>query len=126
VENDTAVGVHGLHEVRIGTKARDDDGHLMLHANFHVVIQTIIRLVDDLIDGERRHPAIWMCFLKPRELLFQGADPFLQLFLRPRAQSGECSHNTVRALRNRQGRVAWDEHRRADDGNIESALEEQR
>ena len=54
VQHDAAVAVHRLVHVFTRAQRRDDDGHLVLHAQLQVVLQAVVRLVHDLVDGKWR------------------------------------------------------------------------
>jgi hypothetical protein len=55
MEHQAAVTVHGVHDVARRTQARNDDGHLVPHAGFHVRHEAGVTAVNDLVDGERRN-----------------------------------------------------------------------
>jgi hypothetical protein len=54
VQHDAAPGVHGLVHVLARAQDGDDDRHLVLGAHLHVVLQPVVALVHDLVDGEGR------------------------------------------------------------------------
>jgi hypothetical protein len=51
VQHHAAPGVHGVVDVGARAQAGDDDGHLVLGADLHVVLEPVVGLVHDLVDG---------------------------------------------------------------------------
>ena len=52
-----AIGMDGGVDVLARAERRDDDRRLPFHAERDVLLETIVGLVDDLVDGERRGAA---------------------------------------------------------------------
>ncbi len=54
MKHNTTVAVNGSDDFGRRAQARNDDRYLVLDAHFHVMLEPVIALVNDLIDGERR------------------------------------------------------------------------
>ena len=54
VQHDAAVAMHRVDDLtRRCAQARDENGHLVFDAHAHVVLEPRIRLMNDLVDGDR-------------------------------------------------------------------------
>jgi hypothetical protein len=103
-----------LHHVVRRAQAGDDHRDLAPHADIEVVIEAIVRLMDDLVDcvrrdsgGRIRGPAGF----KPALDLFQ---PFVEHFRRPGVQRRKRTDDAAGTLSDDQIGIADDEHRRPD------------
>jgi hypothetical protein len=69
VQRHAAVAVHRV--VHVGARAQrgDDDRHLVLHDHLHVVLEPVVALVHDLVDGERRGGLVGVGLVVGRERL---------------------------------------------------------
>ncbi len=74
-----AIGVHGLVHLRPRAEAGDDDRHPVLHADRQVVLQPVVGVVDDEVDGEGRRRALGMPRVVRRQALLDLDHPFLEL-----------------------------------------------
>ena len=54
MQDDAAVAVHGADNLGGRAQAGDDYRHALAHANIDIVLEPIVRAVDDLIDREGR------------------------------------------------------------------------
>ncbi len=72
--------VHGLVHVLARAQGRDDDRHLVLGADLHVVLQPVVALVHDLVDGERCGGRFRMGAVPGREGFGDLCEPFVQQF----------------------------------------------
>ncbi|MET3366253.1 hypothetical protein ABIF60_007648 [Bradyrhizobium japonicum] len=86
VEDDAAPAVHGLVQLLACAERGDDHRHLVLGAELHVVVETVVRLVHDLVDRERRRGLVGMRAVIGRELLGDARQPFVEQLRRPRVQ----------------------------------------
>ena len=108
VEDLAAVGMHVRHDLGRCRQAGNDQRHLMLHTQRHVVLQPLVGRVDDLIDGERRGIRVGC------QLALDAGQPFVEQFLGPGIERREGTNDAALALGNDQIGVGNDEHRRAD------------
>ena len=68
--------------------------------------QTVVRLVHDLIDGDRPDPLVRIGRLVVRQLLFQIGQPGVEQFGRARIEGGEGTDDAGLALRRDERRPA--------------------
>ncbi len=115
VQHHAAPAVHGLVHVLARAQGRDDDRHLVLGADLHVVLQPVVALVHDLVDGERCGGRFRMGAVPGRERFGDLGEPFVQQFGRPGVERRHGADDAGLALRDHQLRIADDEQRRADD-----------
>jgi hypothetical protein len=115
VQHHTAPAMHGLVHILTRAQAGDDDGHLVLGADLHVVLETVIALVHDLIDGEWCRRAIGMGLVPGRQSLGDLCQPVLQLLGRAGIERRHGADDTGLALLDDKLGIADDEKRRADD-----------
>ena len=54
MQHDAAVGMHGVHHLGRRPQAGDHDGNPMLHAQRHVMFQSVVAGMHDLIHREGR------------------------------------------------------------------------
>ena len=122
VEDDTAIGMGGIdHRLRRPERG-DDDRHLMLGADLHVVHQPVVGGVADLVDGEGRRLLAGL-LLECGELGLDLHDPFGELFGRPRIERRERADDARLALGDDEFGPRNDEERRADDRQAQTAFE---
>ena len=110
VQHDAAVGVHRLVDELLGPQRSDHDRHLVLHAQFQVVLQAVIGAVHDLVDRKRRRGSVGIGRVPSRQLRGDLLQPFFQLLRRPGIQRREGADDTGLALGDDQVRIGDDEH----------------
>ena len=115
VQHDAAPAVHGVVDVGARAERGDDDRHLVLGAHLHVVLEPVVALVHDLVDGERRGRSIGVRAVPRRQRLGDLGQPLVELRGRARVQRRHRADDARRALRDDELGVADDEQRRADD-----------
>ena len=127
VHDDAAVGMHALTTASGRAQRGDDDRHLVPDADFHVVIDPVVGLVDDLVDRERRDPLAGMRAPGSRRAsaLMRRIQPSSSSFGRALSAGNEPTMPAVHCAMTSSG-VGDDEHRRADDRQRELALQLQR
>jgi hypothetical protein len=108
--------VHGLVDVLACAQTGDDDGHFVLGTQRHVVLQPVVALVHDLVDGKRRGGLIWVRAVVRIERLGDFGQPLVELRGRARVERGHGAHDAGLALLDDELGIADDEQRRADDG----------
>ncbi len=54
VQHDAAIGMHRRIHFRHGAERGNDDRHFIFHAEHQIVLQPLVRHVDDLVDREGR------------------------------------------------------------------------
>jgi|GEM_PF-6847755 len=84
----------------------------MFHADFDIMLQTLIGLVHDLIHRNRTRLRAGIGFLEACQILPDFGQPGIQHLGRTRIQRGKGTDNAGLALRLDQFRAAGDEHRR--------------
>jgi len=114
VEDESPIAVHVLDDGTRGLERRDDDRHLVPHANLDVVGEPVIRFVHDLIDRKRRDAPRRIRGSRRRERGLDPEDPGFELFLRPRVERRKGTHDPAETLRDDEIRVRDDEQRRPD------------
>ena len=75
--------MHGLVDVAAGAERRDHDRNTVMYAGVQIVLEPIVRLVHDEIDGERRRAGLI------RNDVRDLREPFIQQLLRSRIQRRE-------------------------------------
>ncbi len=115
VQHHTAVAVRRGIDLFACAQGGDDDRHLVLHAQGHVMLQAVIALVHDLVDGKGCGRLIRIGLVVGGQRLCDFDQPLLQLRSRTGIECRHGAHNTSFALFNHQLRVADDEQRRGDD-----------
>src|SRR5690606_26476273 len=118
-----APGMDSVHDAMRGTEAGNDDGHTVLLTYGEIRLDTLIRAVNDQVDGVRGNdairvfaPGIFQCALNSRQ-------PWCELRLRPCVQCRHGAHDAAQALRNDQIRTRHDEHGRTDDRQPQLTIE---
>jgi hypothetical protein len=89
MENHAAIGMRGLDDFDRRPQRGDDDGHLVLHAGFHVLHQPVVGGVADLVDGVGRDLLLWVQRLVLAELVLDSAQPLAEFFDGAGVQRGE-------------------------------------
>jgi hypothetical protein len=104
--------------VHVGACAErgDDDGHLVLGAQQHVVVEPVIALVHDLVDGERCRRLVGVRLVVGHERFGDFGKPLVELLGRASVEGGHRPDHAGLALLDHELGVADDEQRRADDG----------
>jgi hypothetical protein len=115
VQHDAAPAVNRLVDVRSRAERGDDDRHLVSGADLHVVVEPVVGLVHDLVDGERRCGGFRMVPVPRGQRLGDLGQPLVQLLGRPGIERRHRTDDAGLALRDDELGVADDEQRRADD-----------
>ena len=97
----------------------DRQRHLVLDADFDVVLEAVVGLVHDLVDRERRRRPFGMRFVVGGEFFLDAMQPFVEQLGRARVERRECTDDAGLALRDDQFRPRNDELRRADQRQAE-------
>jgi hypothetical protein len=117
MHDDAAVAVDRVqHLLRRRAQRRDDDRDLVLDADFDVVREAVVRLMDDLVDGDRADALVRIGRLVVGQFLLQVGQPDIQHFRRARVQRREGADDAGLALGGDELAAAGDEHRGGDDG----------
>ncbi|MNT22606.1 hypothetical protein D3C72_1579960 [compost metagenome] len=116
VQHNAAPGMHSLVHVFAGAQAGDDDRHLVLGADLHVVVQPVVALVHDLVDGEGRCGLVGVGLVVGGQGFGDLGQPFVEQLGRAGVERRHGAHHTGLALLDHELGVADDEQRRADDG----------
>jgi hypothetical protein len=114
MEHQAAVAVRRDDDVVRRAQRRDLDRHLVLLAHVDVVLQAVVRRVDDLVDREGRDLLLWMLGLVLTELPGDALQPLLEQLLRSCIQRREGADDACLALLDHEVGVGHDEQRRAD------------
>ena len=115
VQHHTAPAVHRLVQVFACAQAGDDQRHLVFGTDLHVVLQPVVGLVHDLVDGKRGRRCLGMRLVVRGQRLGDFGQPVVQLRGRAGIERGHRADDAGLALGNHQLRVADDEQRRSDD-----------
>ena len=111
VKHHAAVTMHGLVHVFTRAQRGDDHRHLVLDAHLEVVLEPVVALVHDLVDGERRGRLIGVRAVVRVQRLGDLGQPFVELGGRSGVERGHRADHASLALGDHQLRVADDEHR---------------
>ncbi|MDT4817543.1 hypothetical protein FQZ97_506220 [compost metagenome] len=114
MQDHAAVGMGRRIDVLAGPQRGDDDRHLVLHAERHVVLQAVVALVHDLVDRERRRRLVGVGAVVGVEGLGDLGQPVLQQGGGPGVERRHGADDPGLALLDHQLGVADDEQRRAD------------
>ncbi len=120
VERDPAPAVDRMVEFLARAERRDDDRHLPLRADLHVMLEAVVGPVHDLVDRERRGRRVRMVAVMLGERLGDLVHPFVELLRRTRIQRREAADDARLALGDDQLRIGDDEQRRADDRHAQA------
>ena len=116
VQHHTTITVGCSVDVLTCAQAGNDDGHLVFHAHRHVVLQPVVGLVDDLIDGKRCCRVVRVGQVVGGQRLGDLDQPLFKLLGRPGIERGHGADHASDALGNDQLGVTDNEQGRADDG----------
>ena len=122
VQRHAAIGVHRRVDVLARAERGDDDRRLPFDRQRHVLFEPRVRLVDDLVDRERRGGAVGMGAVMGGQRFGDLVQPFVELGDRPRVERGKRADDPGLALRDHQRRMRDDEQRRADDRQASLSL----
>ena len=111
VKHQTAILMNTRHDRGRRRQRRNDDRHLVREHHLGVVLQALVRLVDDQVHRKRRHLFLRMRFGIRREFGFDARQPLVEFLLRPRIQRGERSDDAGLALLDHQFRARHHKHR---------------
>ncbi len=114
VQYDAAIGLNRLVDLRHGAERGDDDRHLVFDAHHQIVLETLVRGVDDLVDGKRRGRTLRVFRVVIGQFLGDLGQPFVKLGLRTRVQRRKRTDHAGLALGERQIGMRNDEKRRCD------------
>ena len=78
VQRDSAPRVHRLVELDARAERGDDDRHLPLRANLHVVLEAVVGAMDDLVDGEGRGGLLGMLAVPGGQRFGDLVQPFVE------------------------------------------------
>ena len=114
MQNDAAVGMHGVVHLWHRAERRDDDGNLVFDAHRQVMLQPFIGAMNDLVDGEGGGGSVRVAGVVCRQLLGDHRQPLVELAFRPGVEGGKSADDAGLALGDRQGGMGDNEQRRAD------------
>ena len=114
VKGDAAPSVDGVVQLFARPERGYDDRHLPLRADLHVVLEAVIRPVNDLVDRKGRRGCVWNVAVMLRKRFGDFVQPLVELRRRARIQRREAADNPRLALGDDQLRIGDDEKRRAD------------
>jgi len=115
VHHHTAVAVDGFVHIGASPQRGDDHRHLVLDDHLDVVIQAVVALVHDLVDGERCGRVVRVGLVVGRQGLGDLGQPLVQLGCRAGIERRHRADHAGLALLDDELGVADDEQRRADD-----------
>ena len=124
VEHDAAIGMHGLVDLLARAERRDHDRCLVLHAHLDVVLESLVRAVDDLVDRVGGRRAVRMFGIPFPELVRDALQPFVEQLGRTRIERRKRADDTSLALGNDEVGIRDDEEWRADGGDAQALLQE--
>jgi hypothetical protein len=114
VQHDASVGMHRPIDVLARAERRDHDRHAIFHANVEVVIESVVRLVHDLVDRKGSRRPFGMFFVVRLEFGRDALQPFGEDQGRPRVERRKRADYPGLALGDDEVRPGDDEHRRSD------------
>ena len=82
VQRDPAPRVDRVVELDARAERGDDDRHLPLRADLHVVLEAVVGAMDDLVDRERRGGPLGMVAVPGGERFGDLVQPFVELSTR--------------------------------------------
>ena len=126
MKDDAAPAMRGLIEFFARAERGDDHRHLVLLAKREVLIEPVVRAMHDLIDGERRRRPLGVRLVVGREFFLDPHQPLVEQRRRARVECRKRSDDARLALRDHQIGHGYDEQRRTDHGNRQTALEQGR
>jgi hypothetical protein len=116
MEHDAAPAVRGLVEFFARAERGDHHRHLVLFAKRQILIETVVRLVHDLVDRERRRRPLGMRLIVGGEFFLDPRQPFVEQRRRPRIQRRKRPDHPGLALRDHEIGHRNDEQRCGDHG----------
>ena len=120
VQDDAAVGVHGLVDLFPRAEGGDHDRRLVLHAQLEVLLQTLVGPVHDEIHGIGGGRCARVHLVEGLELRGDALQPALQFLDGPGVEGRKGTHDAGLALGDDEVRVGNDEQRRAHDRQAEA------
>ncbi len=126
MQHDAAIAVHRVVDLLARAQRGDDDGHLVFHAQCQVVLEPVVGLVHDLVDGERRRGLVRMLRIVFGQRRGDALQPGLQQLGRARVQRRERADHAGLALGDHEIRIGDDEQRRAHHGHGQAVLQDRR
>jgi hypothetical protein len=122
VQDDAAPGMDSACHLRHGAERGDDNGHLVLGAHHQILLQPLVRPVDDLVDGEGCGFGVRIVAVMRGQCLRDLVQPFIQLGGRPRIQRRKRADHACLALGNDKRRIGNDEQRGGERRHAEAAF----
>ena len=126
MQGDPAIGVDRLVQVLASAERGYDDRNLVFHAQLDVLLEPIVGLVHDLVDGERRRRRLRVGLVIGRQFLGDPGQPLVQLRDGAGVQRREGPDDASLALGDHQVRIADDEQRRGDDRKTQAVAQDRR
>ena len=114
VQHHAAPGLHRAVDVLTRAQTGNHDRHFVFFADLHVVIESVITFVHDLVDGIGRGGRLRVGFVVGGQRLGNFGQPFVQLGSRAGIKGWHRPHHPGFALGNDQFGVADDKKRRTD------------
>ena len=115
VQHHAAIAVRRIVDVGAGTQRGDDDRDLVLHTQRHVLVETGVRLVHDLVDRKRCRRCLGVRLVIGRQRFGDLGQPLVQLRRRARIERRHGTDDAGLTLRDDQFWPADDEQGRSDD-----------
>ena len=98
----------------------DDHRNFVLHTKLEILLEPVVRLVDDLVHRKRRRKHVRMRPVPGGQLFGDLVKPLVKQGHRPRIQRRERAHDPRLALRDDKLRAGNDEQRRSDHRQAQS------
>ena len=111
VDNDTAIGMDSFVYINSCAERCYDDGNFVLHAQFNILHQPVIGLVNDLVDSKRSCRFVWISLIIGVQFPGNTLQPLFQYFYRARVESWKRSDDTGFTLRDDQVWIGNNEQR---------------
>ncbi len=89
VQHDPAITVYRLVYHFLRTERGNDNGHLVLHAHFQIVLQTVVGAVHNLVHGKRCRGCVGVFCVPRRQFTRDFLQPDVELLRGPRIQGRE-------------------------------------
>ena len=119
VQHHAAPGLHRAVDVLTRAQTGNHDRHFVFFADLHVVIESVITFVHDLVDGIGRGGRLRVGFVVGGQRLGDFGQPFVQLGGGAGIKGWHRPHHPGFALGDNQFGVADDEQRGSNDGKAQ-------
>ena len=123
VEDDTTVTVHGINDVGRRTKARDNNRHPVPDTHFHIMLEPVIALMNDLINGKWGDGNAGILTLVRRQLLGYLRQPLIEHRFGTGVERRKSTNNPCLTLCQYQFGSRDDKHRCPDRRNAQRAID---